>query len=202
MPHTRNAPAVTCRICERSLLLGERAVRFSPDGREFVDVCPLCVETALGHGWIREGSPNVPVVRSPRRRARSRLAALFMPRREPVDPSVAEPILRRLSGPEQAIIEAADIFNASAFRRTVEGIARSLGPPQVSIVPLSGLNPEVVITAAWDISWYQYRIDFDSAQPVRLAERGLDPEELDPGFTSWNAQLSEDGAIVPEVARL
>ncbi len=202
MPHTRNAPAVICAICERSLLLGERAVRFSPDGRGFVDVCPLCVETALEHGWIREGSPSVPVVRSPRRRARSRLAALFMPRREPLEASVAEPILRRLSGPEQAIIEAADIFNASAFQRTVDGIARSLGAPQISIVPLSGLNREVVITAAWDISWYQYRIDFDSAQQVRLAERGLDPEELDSAFTSWNAHLSEDGAVVPDIARL
>ena len=115
---------------------------------------------------------------------------------------VAEPILRRLSEPEQAIVEAAELFNASAFQRTVEGVARSLGQPEVSIMPLSGVNPEVVITVCWDISWYQYRVAFDSAQPVRLAERGSDPEELDAGFTAWNAELSEDGFLVPSIERL
>ena len=28
----RNAAARTCAVCERSLLMGEHAVRFSPDG--------------------------------------------------------------------------------------------------------------------------------------------------------------------------
>ena len=49
---TRNAVARSCAICERTLLMGERAVRYSPDGDgEFVDVCPLCQEIALDHGW-------------------------------------------------------------------------------------------------------------------------------------------------------
>ena len=39
-----------CAVCERSLLQGEYAYRFSPDGVEFVDVCPLCQEAALDHG--------------------------------------------------------------------------------------------------------------------------------------------------------
>src|SRR5438876_6287773 len=140
----RNPAAVICAICERSLLLGERSIRFSPNGSDFVEVCPLCQETALDHGWIREGSPLLPTVASERRR-RGWLGGLLRPRRGPID-SLAEPILRRLSQPEQAMVEAADLFNASDFRRTAEGIARSLGPPSVSIVPLSGVNTEVVIT--------------------------------------------------------
>ena len=32
----------TCAICERTLLVGERALRYAPDGGDFVDVCPLC----------------------------------------------------------------------------------------------------------------------------------------------------------------
>ncbi len=95
----------------------------------------------------------------------------------------SEPILRRLSEPELAIVEAADLFNASQFRRTVGGIAKSLGLPRVSIVPLSGVNAEVVVTVAWDISWYQYRVTPDSAKPVRLAERGHEPDELEGSFT-------------------
>ena len=46
-------------------------------------------------------------------------------------------------------------------------------------MPLSGVNAEIVVTVAWDISWYQYRVTPDSPQPVRLAERGHDPDELD-----------------------
>jgi hypothetical protein len=37
----------SCAICERTLLVGERAVRYSPDGENFVDVCPLCLEIGI-----------------------------------------------------------------------------------------------------------------------------------------------------------
>ena len=60
----------TCAICERTLLVGERSVRYTPDGEGFVDVCPLCQEIALEHGWIKEGSPTTPVVADRRRRRR------------------------------------------------------------------------------------------------------------------------------------
>ncbi len=113
-----------------------------------------------------------------------------------------EPILRRLSEPELAIVEAADLFNASQYRRTIGGIAKSLGEPRVSIMPLSGVNPDVVITVVWEISWYQYRVTPESGQPVRLAERGHDPEELDGPFGESNAHLVEDGRLVPDIARL
>ncbi|HVD49918.1 MAG TPA: hypothetical protein VNB50_07845 [Gaiellaceae bacterium] len=189
----------TCAICERTLLVGERSVRFSHDGEHFVDVCPLCLETAADHGWIKEGSPTTPVVNDRRRRRRG-LSALFDSKRPAVEPVVDEPILRRLSEPELAMVEAADLFNESAFRRTIAGIAKSLGDPKASIVPLSGTNAEVVLTVAWDISWYQYRITPESGQPVRLAERGHDPRELETMFTGWNAKLTQDGRIVPEIS--
>ena len=130
-----------CAVCERTLLTGERATRFSPDGEDFVDVCPLCTELAIDYGWIKEGSPTSPTVPNQRRRRRRGLASLFDPRRQPPDePVVAEPILRRLSPPEQQMVEAADIFNSSDYRRTVGGIAKSLGEPRASIVPLSGVS--------------------------------------------------------------
>ena len=59
---TRAAATRTCAICERTLLMGEHAVRYSPGGREYVDVCPLCQDVALEHGWVREGSPTTPTV--------------------------------------------------------------------------------------------------------------------------------------------
>lgn len=200
---TRQSVTRTCAVCERTLLTGERAVRFAPHGDEFVDVCPLCADIALEHGWIKEGSPTTPTVPNQRRRRRRGIASLFDPRREPADePVVAEPILRRLSPREQQMVEAADIFNSSDYRRTVGGIAKSLGSPRASIVPLSGVTGELIVTVAWDISWYQYRISPDSGQPVRLAERGHDPLELDTLFTAWNAKLTGDGRIAPDIARV
>ena len=35
---TRAAATRTCAVCERTLLMGERAVRFTPDGHDFVIV--------------------------------------------------------------------------------------------------------------------------------------------------------------------
>ena len=192
----------TCAICERTLLVGERSVRYSPNGEDFVDVCPLCQEVALDYGWVKEGSPTTPVVGDRRRKRLGPLASLFESRKAPPERVVDEPILRRLSVPEKAMVEAAELFNGSAFRRTVAGIAKSLGEPKASVVPLSGVNAEVVVTVAWDISWYQYRVTPESGQPVRLAERGHDPHELESMFTSWNAKLTTDGRLVPDISPL
>jgi len=184
--------------------MGERTVRFSPDGREFLDVCPLCHETALEYGWAKEGSPTTPTL-SPERRRRRRptLARLLDPRRASAPETVvSEPILRRLSESELAVVESADLFNASDHQRTVAGIAKSLGPPRVSIVRLSGKAGELVITVVWEISWYQYRIAPDAIQPVRLADRGHDPGQLEGSFSTWNARLDESDRIVPDIARI
>ena len=198
---TRAAVTRTCAICERSLLMGEHALRFSPGGGEYVDVCPLCAEIALEHGWMREGSPSLPTVPFDPRRRKSRWAGLLGGSRRAEEAPVAdEPILRRLSEPELAVVEAADLFNSSAHRRTVAGVAKSLGDPKVSIVPLPGVNAETVLTFAWDITWYQYRVTPDAAQPVRIADRGHDIAEVDSTYARWNARFDDSGRLVPELA--
>ena len=192
--------AKQCAICERTLLVGELPLRFAPDGMdEYVDVCVLCQESALDHGWVREGSPIGPAVRHTRRRRPLGLASIFGTNRRPVtDAVVPEPILRRLSAEEQAQLEAATLFNSSDAVRTVEGISRSLGDPQASVVVLPGPNPEVVITIAWEISWYQYRISVGAPQPIRLTQRGLEPNELEPAYSVWNAHFEYGTGIVPD----
>ena len=193
----------TCAICHRTLLMGERAVRFTPGGDDWVDVCALCTTTADDHGWIKEGSPTTPIVPETRRRRRfAGLASLLETRRAEPEQRVPEPMYRRLEPEEQAIVEAAELFNDSAYRRTIAGIAKSLGEARVSLLPLSGVNPEVVITVAWDISWYQYRVSPDSPQHVRLAERGYELDDLNPRFTHWNGHLDGDGRATPDIPRL
>src|SRR5579875_2611660 len=92
----------SCAICERTLLMGERAIRFSPNGgSDYVDVCPLCAETALEYGWVREGAPTSPTMAPERRRRGRLLASLIGGRSRGGDDTVApDPILRRLSETE------------------------------------------------------------------------------------------------------
>ena len=200
----RQSVAHSCAVCERTLLMGERTTRFSTDGENFVDVCPLCQDIALEYGWLKEGSPTTPTVSTERQRRRLSLSSLFEARKAAVAeaPVADEPFLRRLSETEREVVEAADLFNQTDFRRTVAGIAKSLGEPRASIRSLSGVSGEVVITVAWDISWYQYRVTPELAQPVRLEERGHELAELDPLYKDWNAHLDEHGRVVPNIARI
>ncbi|HEX5585341.1 hypothetical protein [Gaiella sp.] len=191
-----------CAVCERTLLMGEHTIRFSPDGHEFVDVCPLCSEVALDHGWVREGHAVSPALQQQTRRRRQKTLwqTLLGARDEEAEPVVTEPVLRRLSDDELALVEAADLFNQSSFRHTVSGVARSLGQPKVSIVPLPGVNAETVLTFAWDITWYQYRVTPEASQPVRIADRGHDIAEVEETFAQWNARLDELDRLVPDLA--
>jgi hypothetical protein len=188
-----------CAVCARTLLLGERSYRFAPDGvDDFVDVCELCQDTALDHGWVREGSPVGPAVRHARRRRTLSLAGIFGGnRRAATKAIVPEPALRRLSDEEHAMAEAAAVFNGSDGLRTMEGIARSLGSPHVSVVVLSGSSPDVVLTFVWDLAWYQYRINREATQRVRLTDRGTEPEEVEAAFTAWNARFEPGRGVVP-----
>ncbi|MGZ4289447.1 MAG: hypothetical protein ACXVQZ_02355 [Gaiellaceae bacterium] len=204
---TKVATTESCAVCERTLLMGERAASFAPsEGAELVDVCPLCQEVAIEAGWIKEGTPTTPTIdngRGRRRRKRNLVEFLGLTRASD-DDSLArqEPILRKLSDGEVALLEAADLFNGSAYRRTVGGIAKSLGEPSASIVPLSGTSGELAVTVAWELSWYQYRVSPDSAQPVRLERRGHELDELEVGFKDWNAQIEAEGRLVPAIARI
>src|SRR5207247_10866489 len=107
---TRLSVARSCAVCERTLLMGERSTRFTPDGENFVDVCTLCQDIAHEYGWLKEGSPSTPTVSTDRPRRRLSLASLFEARKAAVAeaPVAAEPSLRRLSEGEREVVGAAD----------------------------------------------------------------------------------------------
>jgi hypothetical protein len=215
----RQLSVVHCDYCERTLLLGESVATFR-DGRETRLVCALCEGDALKRGWLRDGQPDPPPQpREPRAGLIERLRRQNQERRTK-DPA-ARPAPRhsvgvvKLTGEEaaaasraksreveraelaaQAVELSLETFNASAYRRTVQGIARTLGAPRVSLVPLGGIRPDVVITIAWDISWYQYRVDAEADPPVRLEGRGDDVTELAQRWRTWNAQHTEESGLV------
>lgn len=202
---TKASVTRVCAICDRTLLMGEHTTRFSPDGSEHVDVCQLCQEIALDHGWVREGHAVSAALQAPatrRRRQKPLWQALLGAREDEPEPVVTEPVLRRLSDEEIALVECAEIFNQSQFRRTIAGVAKSLGDPSVSIVQLAGANAESIVTFAWEITWYQYRISPEASQPVRIEDRGQDIDELSGTFVEWNARLGEGARLVPDLVRV
>src|SRR3954452_15911665 len=103
---TRTAVTRTCAICERTLLMGERVMRFAPNaGADLVDVCPLCQEEALESGWLKEGAPSMPFVSDDRRRSPLARRTIFGAGRPAAEEPVAsEPILRRLSNEELELV--------------------------------------------------------------------------------------------------
>lgn len=189
-----SAVARWCAVCERSLLLGEQATRYSPADGEWVDVCALCRTPALERGWLKEGAPSSPIVGLERRRLR-------FPRRGRRDgaggDSEPPPLVTDDAARVDYFAAACEMFNASAFRRTVSGVAKSLGTPWASLVYLTGAKPEVVITVAWELSWYQYRVVLADSAAIRLVERGYELDELDARFTTANATFDSEMVLSP-----
>ena len=190
------------------------------DGRESRIVCALCELDALKRGWLRDGQPDPPPqphepraglidrLKRPKEERRTKEPAARPVPRHTVgvvrltgeDADLAERArtreAERAEAAAQAVALSIETFNVSAYRRTVQGIARTLGAPRVSLMPLGGIRPDVVITIAWDISWYQYRVDVEADPPVRLEGRGDDVTELALRWRTWNAGLTEDGGLV------
>ena len=165
------APAVSVRdLRARSLLVGERTERFSPDGLEYVDVCPLCREQALEAGWYREGGPSLHV--RPREQRRGIFAQLFGAVRR-----VGEPVARADAAPslaeDQVVVQAASLFNGSSHPAHGRGPdpqprrRRGGDPPRRAIARPS--SPSAGTSRGTSTASMP-----DEPQPVRLIERGFD----------------------------
>ena len=214
---------VSCEVCGRTILKGERTETFLAPGAERKNVCELCLARAEQAGWIRERAHgDLPAALLPREQRRSGLFAKLRGRAEPtaageVEPEPgesAEPLADAPAPPprtrpkdprhvrgiptnaEVKVERALELFNDSEHPRTISGIARTLGPPWVSAGPDPEAPSEVIVTVAWELSWYRYRVDLgDAEQPVALLEKGEELDELPEGERDWNATAAADGAL-------
>ncbi len=92
-------------------------------------------------------------------------------------------------------------FNRSEHARTVAGLIRTLGRPQVSAGARAGKPAEVLLTVAWELSWYQWSVDLaDDEADVRPVAKGREVGELEEPARQWNAHADEDGALRPGIA--
>jgi hypothetical protein len=91
---------------------------------------------------------------------------------------------------------ALEVFNASDHTRTVGGVARSLGAPEVCVRPLPERPSVVSITVMWELSWYRYEIDLsDEAGGVRRDAQGDELSELSADETTANAAADDRGGL-------
>ncbi|PZS14133.1 MAG: hypothetical protein DLM64_02160 [Solirubrobacterales bacterium] len=108
------------------------------------------------------------------------------------------------SSAEHKTVSAVQMFNGSEHRRTVAGVARSLGLPAVSVLPSGAQQSLVNVVVSWELCWYRYEVDLsDERSSVRLAGQGYELSELTPPELSPNAVSDENGALAlrAELAR-
>jgi len=97
---------------------------------------------------------------------------------------------------EHRISSAVELFNASEHTRTVAGVARSLGLPEVSVHPSDIGGSTVWLVVAWELCWYRYEVDLAEEEPaVRLSAQGYELSELGEIERQVNAVADERGRL-------
>ena len=91
---------------------------------------------------------------------------------------------------------AVSLFNSSEAARTVTGLCRTLGAPQVSVGAAAGASGRVRITVAWDLTWYQWVVDAAAETTVAELGHGREIDELDVGARHWNARVAEGRVLL------
>jgi hypothetical protein len=221
---------VTCDVCGRTILKGERAESYLAPGGQRRQVCDLCSVRAQQEGWIRESAAGDMPTRMPRSEPRRGVLGRLR-RRAPDPPPAPPPPPRHSNGAEhfeqeearppaprprpkdprhvravpttaQAKVDRAlELFNGSSHQRTVAGLARTLGTPFVSAQPDTAQGSQVTVVVAWELSWYRYRVDLgDEADPVMMLDKGEEMEQIDEGLREWNARLDPEGRVLAGVA--
>jgi hypothetical protein len=173
--------------------LRRRRERESP-AEAFEDIAPFA-EPELDPE-PRAPEPPADSGAAPRRRARETAREL---RKRAVE-SAREPRHVRAvpMGAGQKMASAMQLFNGSEHRRTVAGVARSLGAPTISVHPNEVHQSVVEIVASWELCWYRYEVDLsDEAPVVRVAAQGYELDELSPHEREPNASYDQHGALGP-----
>ncbi|MGH2857125.1 MAG: hypothetical protein ACRDMJ_06530 [Solirubrobacteraceae bacterium] len=97
---------------------------------------------------------------------------------------------------EHRIASAVSLFNDSEHTRTVAGVARSLGPADVSVAPSAANASVVVLVVSWELCWYRYEADLSDEVPrVRVVGQGYELSELSDEERSPNAGADEHGRL-------
>jgi len=237
---TSSRQMVSCRVCGRTLLMGERSTGFfTTSGEGPFDVCELCVPRAHRFGLRPHQSTADEVGRARRAGALhkvidsigaitsgKRVAAARVRRARPeIEPGGAPGIAvvaaqqaagaavgtrrmrRRAAAAAAAPMDSFALgtvpfgsaaipvglaaFNQSPHARTLAGLYRTLGAPRASVAPRSATDREIIITVAWEIVWYQFRVMPDGIEQ----HRGQYLSDLQSRWQRWNCAVNPDGTV-------
>jgi hypothetical protein len=150
-----------------------------------------------------------PWSRRPRSHDAQEDAAPRPPRQARPDPQPAPPAERRAlareprhvravpSSDDQKMAAAVAVFNQSEHRRTVVGVARSLGGASVTVMPAPEPPSLVRIVVCWELCWYRYAVDLSDEVPgVRVDGQGYELDELSEVERAANAVADESGQLI------
>jgi hypothetical protein len=189
---TNARDAASCRVCGRTLLLGERSVGFFTErGEGPFEVCELCVPRAGRYGLRPKPSHPDEVLSSARRRHTLRRLWGRVRRADAVPASVD---LTSAPLGSAALPVALASFNESAHTRTLAGLYKTLGEPRASVIPRSPTDREVILTVAWEIVWCQFRI---MPEGTIEANRGTYISDLSARWREWNCNVLPSGIVTP-----
>jgi len=97
---------------------------------------------------------------------------------------------------DHKILAAIEAFNHTEHRRTVAGVARSLGAAGVNVTPDTTAASLVWIVVFWELCWYRYEVDLsEQRSAVTLAGQGYELDELAEHERFANASADETGAL-------
>ena len=136
---------------------------------------------------------------TPRRRERDRPAGRERERDRTAPPATGREPRHVRAVPtsiEHRISSAVSLFNDSEHPRTVAGIARSLGLPDVSVHPSDPVASVVNMVVSWELCWYRYEVDLSDEVPsVRSAGQGYELDELSALERQNNAAADDRGRL-------
>src|SRR6202042_3009855 len=93
---------------------------------------------------------------------------------------------------EQRIASGVEVFNSSEHRRTIAGVARSLGAPTVSVLASDQRSSVVTVVVSWELCWYRYEVELSDEVPhVRVSDQGYELDELSAVDRVINARSEE-----------
>jgi predicted Fe-S protein YdhL (DUF1289 family) len=112
--------AVSCDVCGRTILKGERAEWYLAPGGHRHQVCDLCATRAQHHGWIRESGAGALPARVPRNEPRRGVLGRLRRRRPAARPSLED---------EARLAEQEALFGAGNGVEPEEHSGEEAAPP-------------------------------------------------------------------------
>jgi hypothetical protein len=97
---------------------------------------------------------------------------------------------------ENKTAAAVSLFNGSEHPKTVAGIARSLGLPDVAVYPTDPTASVVNLVVSWELCWYRYQVELSDEVPhVRVSDQGYELSELSEVDRVINGSADDRGRL-------